>query len=111
MQVLRTYSSSPLLARHRQQVILQIGDGLGGMCTLGGDFVYSNNPSSFTDPWDGYFTGTDLAFKANIADAPSNVPGPLPILGLAAAFGFSRKLRKRIKLHKGTDAVSTSTGS
>ena len=41
----------------------------------------------------------------------ASVPGPLPILGLAAAFGFSRKLRKRITLHKGTDAVSTSTGS
>ena len=36
------------------------------------------------------------------------VPGPLPILGLAAAFGFSRKLRNRIKLHKGSNAVSTS---
>lgn len=27
------------------------------------------------------------------------VPGPLPILGAAAAFGFSRKLRKRIQLN------------
>jgi hypothetical protein len=26
-----------------------------------------------------------------------NVPGPLPILGAGAAFGFSRKLRSRIK--------------
>jgi len=26
-----------------------------------------------------------------------NVPGPLPILGAGAAFGFSRKLRGRIK--------------
>jgi hypothetical protein len=25
------------------------------------------------------------------------VPGPLPVLGAATAFGFSRKLRKRIK--------------
>ncbi|MCX5960593.1 MAG: hypothetical protein NT053_12430 [Cyanobacteria bacterium] len=25
-------------------------------------------------------------------------PGPLPLFGAAAAFGFSRKLRKRIKL-------------
>ena len=41
----------------------------------------------------------------------SSVPGPLSILGLAAAFGFSRKLRKRIKLHKGTSAVSTSPGA
>lgn len=29
---------------------------------------------------------------------PSAVPGPLPLLGLAAAFGASRKLRRRIKL-------------
>ena len=40
-----------------------------------------------------------------------NVPGPLPALGLAAAFGFSRKLRKRIKLHKGTSDISASTGA
>ncbi|MCP9825584.1 hypothetical protein [Synechococcus sp. EJ6-Ellesmere] len=30
------------------------------------------------------------------------VPGPLPALGLVAVFGFSRKLKKRIKLHKVT---------
>ena len=28
----------------------------------------------------------------------TSVPGPLPILGAAAAFGFSRKLRRRIQL-------------
>ena len=28
------------------------------------------------------------------------VPGPLPILGLGAVFGYSRKLRKRIKASK-----------
>jgi hypothetical protein len=28
----------------------------------------------------------------------STVPGPLPLLGAGAAFGFSRRLRKRIKL-------------
>jgi hypothetical protein len=36
-----------------------------------------------------------------IAEVPyansASVPGPLPILGAAAAFGYSRKLRKRIK--------------
>jgi hypothetical protein len=26
----------------------------------------------------------------------NKVPGPLPLLGIGAAFGFSRKLRKRI---------------
>jgi hypothetical protein len=36
----------------------------------------------------------------------THVPGPLPALGAAAAFGFSRKLRKRIK--RSTNAVSSS---
>jgi hypothetical protein len=35
--------------------------------------------------------GTNYAFR---------VPGPLPILGIGAAFGFSRKLRKRINYSK-----------
>ena len=42
---------------------------------------------------------------------PQSVPGPLPILGVAAAFGFSRKLRKRIKLHRGSSDISTSPGA
>jgi hypothetical protein len=37
--------------------------------------------------------------QATLYNAPvPAVPGPLPALGAAAAFGFSRKLRKRIKL-------------
>jgi len=33
----------------------------------------------------------------NVQNTFRNVPGPLPILGAGAAFGFSRKLRGRIK--------------
>jgi hypothetical protein len=33
---------------------------------------------------------------------PHAVPGPLPLFGAAAAFGFSRKLRKRIKRNTNT---------
>jgi hypothetical protein len=33
--------------------------------------------------------------------APAPVPGPLHVLGACAAFGFSRKLRKRINSSKG----------
>jgi hypothetical protein len=40
-------------------------------------------------------TGITNAFLATAAT--NNVPGPLPVLGAGAAFGFSRKLRKRIK--------------
>ncbi|MFM7640358.1 MAG: hypothetical protein ACKO45_02235 [Cyanobium sp.] len=41
-------------------------------------------------------TGTDLALD-NAVNGISQTPGPLPILGAGAAFGFSRKLRIRIK--------------
>ena len=61
------------------------------------------------------FTGSGtLTLRADLSTEvtrTSSVPGPLPILGLAAAFGFSRKLRKRIKLHKDTSSVSTSPGA
>ena len=52
-----------------------------------------------------------LASSPPAASSTASVPGPLPILGLAAAFGFSRKLRRRINLHKGTGAVSISAGA
>ncbi|MEI7863328.1 MAG: DNA translocase FtsK 4TM domain-containing protein, partial [Planctomycetota bacterium] len=35
---------------------------------------------------------------ATVLSASTPAPGPLPLFGAAAAFGFSRKLRKRIKL-------------
>lgn len=41
--------------------------------------------------------------------APASVPGPLPILGVGAAFAYSRRLRRRINLAKspvGTDSVA-----
>jgi len=52
------------------------------------------------------FTGTLNVASGNISSVTSLVasaapvvgaPGPLPVLGAGAAFGFSRKLRKRIK--------------
>ena len=38
--------------------------------------------------------------------ASINVPGPLPLLGVGAAFGYTRKLRKRIKVRKTTQVMS-----
>jgi hypothetical protein len=43
---------------------------------------------------DGPFSFTNTVVQAA---PPSQVPGPLPLLGAGAAFGFSRKLRARIK--------------
>ena len=68
---------------------------LGGAPTTGQAIWATSLPSSQPAP----------------AGPAASVPGPLPVLGVAAAFGFSRKLRKRIKLHKGTSAVSTSPGA
>jgi len=67
-----------------------------------GNKVYSPKISSDT------FTSTLTVTKGviqsvtstvNVVDAPrSKVPGPLPLLGAGAAFGFSRRLRQRVKL-------------
>ena len=35
-----------------------------------------------------------------------SVPGPLPLLGVGAAFGYSRRLRKRIKTSKTPEVIS-----
>jgi len=45
--------------------------------------------------------GTIASVTGSVSDDPtpppsSGVPGPLPLLGLGAAFGFSRRLRRRI---------------
>lgn len=41
----------------------------------------------------------DVTFGSDTpGPGPSSVPGPLPIFGVAMGFGFSRKLRNRIKL-------------
>lgn len=45
----------------------------------------------------GLQVGTSGTFFTSTSASPSPVPGPLPILGAAAAFGFSRKLRRRIR--------------
>lgn len=44
----------------------------------------------------------------DLADVPgpSSVPGPLPLLGVGAAFGYSRKLRKLIKTSKKPEMIS-----
>ena len=52
------------------------------------------------------FTVSRVWAQASLVPPPP-VPGPLPALGAVAAFGFSRKLRKRIKINKGSSATFT----
>jgi len=55
---------------------------------------------SVGDPVIGYFVEYE-----NHSGSP--VPGPLPLLGVGAAFGFSRKLRKRIISSTSPDVLNT----
>jgi hypothetical protein len=61
-------------------------------------YVFSSSSNSYIQT----FNGPAIVS----ATARVRVPGPLPTLGAAAAFGFSRQLRKRIK--GSTNSASTS---
>jgi hypothetical protein len=54
------------------------------------DFIYTN---SISKEGNGTFGASTQGSDPDV----ERVPGPLTILGIGAAFGFSRKLRKRIK--------------
>jgi hypothetical protein len=43
------------------------------------------------------FTYTSGTEQIIVRNNPAQAPGPLPLLGAAAAFGYSRKLRNRIQ--------------
>jgi hypothetical protein len=66
--------------------------------TLVGRYISVSNCVPLGDPAD---CGLDRGLvndRTEVTWAQATpVPGPLPVLGAAAAFGFSRKLRKRIK--------------
>lgn len=47
-----------------------------------------------------WFTGGASGASNNPQFEIQPVPGPLPLLGLGAAFGYSRKLRKRLNISK-----------
>jgi hypothetical protein len=61
---------------------------------LGSDFVYSVYASGSR-----IYAATDggLSIAQQSDPTPSAVPGPLPLFGAASAFGFSRKLRRRLR--------------
>jgi hypothetical protein len=57
---------------------------------------------------DSFNVGIDnISYEVTPIEAPSTaVPGPLPLLGVGAAFGFSRRLRKRNKKSKTPEVIS-----
>jgi hypothetical protein len=73
------------------------GEGLNIYSNLGGFNVINQLTTTFSG-LDGVITSSSL----NPVAAPEPVPGPLPLLGAAAAFGWSRRMRRRLKV--GTEA-------
>ena len=83
--------------------------------TSGGLSISTNGGSSFTNYTTAQGLGNNNVFGvyadggniyaatggglsiAQQSDPPSAVPGPLPLFGAASAFGFSRKLRRRLR--------------
>ncbi|MCP9930307.1 hypothetical protein KBY82_05870 [Cyanobium sp. AMD-g] len=63
--------------------------------TITASFLQSFSGLSGTGP--STVNSFGIQFTQNQPSTDTQVPGPLPILGAAAAFGFSRKLRSRIK--------------
>jgi ABC-type phosphate transport system substrate-binding protein len=61
---------------------------------LGSDFVFGVYASGSTI-YAATFGGLSIAQQSD--PTPSAVPGPLPLFGAASAFGFSRKLRRRLR--------------
>ena len=82
-----------------QVVTKTIVGGGNPLVSIDGDPVgpvpLSGTSISVTDSWDlNPATGTIMAISNTYTQT---VPGPLPLLGAGAAFGFSRRIRNRIK--------------
>ena len=81
--------------------------GVGDLCrltTLGTQCDFSGVSQVWVrDTWAATPSGVD---SISNDFAQTGVPGPLPLLGAGAAFGFSRNLRKRIKTSKSPEVMS-----
>jgi hypothetical protein len=81
-------------------------------------YAYNDRGAGWPNPaarfnvilWQGSgYTGSGVGANSSLKYATASevrAPGPLPLFGAAAAFGFSRKPRKRIKLAPGALASS-----
>lgn len=81
----------------------QLTDDLGALIQAGSTSFAVGTGDVFgfrqysTDSKDGAGITTISSFNGpTAAPGPADVPGPLPLLGIAAAFGWSRRLRKRM---------------
>ena len=80
---------------------IQTNNSSAGTTLFSNQFIAQPNiPISVTSTYSGTSTSPLYqisAFTVEKVDLPpATVPGPLPILGFGAAFGFSRRLRRRV---------------
>ena len=68
-------------------------DGIGGY-----QVSMSNYDSTISPPINDSKSSGVNTYAISSSQPSSAVPGPLPVLGVAASFGMSRRLRRRIKL-------------
>ena len=65
-------------------------------------WVWYDKSKSGTDPTTPGFNHDEwLVFRIRIGATPQSAPGPLPLLGVASAWAWSRRLRNRIRSHAG----------
>jgi hypothetical protein len=85
---------------------LAIGPTLDGSSTPMVSLAPMSQYIMVTDTWDVPANGATppagtTPVLRSYVNSYSQVPGPLPVLGAGAAFGFSRKLRSRVRLARG----------
>jgi hypothetical protein len=88
-----TAGYGPLFAYDYDPSIAEVIGSLQDLSTPG-SFIDDNPAASAT-------------VKYAIANATTPVPGPLPLFGAAAAFGWSRRLRRRLAVHNRPSATKT----
>lgn len=81
--------------------------GSASFSALAGD-VFGIRQNS-VDSYGGRASTTIRTFNGPIAAGPASVPGPLPILGVGAAFAYSRRLRHRITRANGPVSTDMAT--
>jgi len=98
--------TSQAMATYTNLVPVSSGIAMSPLMSLNGaaaNTSFNPNPNSVEVALEWYTTGnatlSDItsSFTQTASPVTNQVPAPLPLLGAGAAFGFSRRLRRRIK--------------
>jgi hypothetical protein len=91
---------------HQSSFTAYFADGPDGSALSLSGTAFSGTPGSLfnsqltANVTTGVFNGNNSILVFASASGPAPAPGPVPLLGSLAAFGYSRKLRKKIVSHR-----------